>query len=80
MSRFDYVKYDETHQKNQEKLKKLYTEVAETIESMTAVHGRAQALALTKLEESYMWTGKMLRDHQIMRNGGAELQEQRMNS
>ena len=30
--------------------------------------GRAKSLALTKLEECYMWIGKGLRDHQIAVN------------
>lgn len=38
---------------------------------------RAKALALTKLEECYMWIGKGVRDDQIKRNGSAELQEKR---
>lgn len=41
---------------------------------------RAKALALTKLEEVYMWIGKAIRDDQIERNGSAELQEERNNS
>lgn len=38
---------------------------------------RAKALALTKLEECYMWIGKALRDDQIARIGSAPLQEDR---
>ena len=41
---------------------------------------RTVALALTKLEECYMWIGKAIRDDQIERNGSAELQEERTNS
>ena len=41
--------------------------------------GRAKSLALTKLEECYMWIGKAIRDAQMKRNGGAELQEERKN-
>jgi hypothetical protein len=41
--------------------------------------GRAKSLALTKLEECYMWIGKAVRDLQITSNGTAELQEERKN-
>lgn len=75
MSRFDYVKYDEEALALQEICKKMFTDIAEVIGALPA--GRAQALALTKLEESYMWIGKALRDGQIKRNGSAPLQEDR---
>jgi hypothetical protein len=41
---------------------------------------RPQSLALTSLEECYMWIGKAIRDNQIERNGSATLLEQRTNS
>lgn len=34
-------------------------------------------MAITKLEEFYMWVGKAIRDEQLLRNGSAELQEER---
>lgn len=34
--------------------------------------GRAQSLAITKLEECYMWIGKGLRDKQVARGGSSE--------
>lgn len=77
-SRFDYVKYDGEAQATQECFKVLFKELAHHIEGNP--QSRAQSLALTKLEESYMWVGKMLRDDQIMRNGSAPLQEQRADS
>jgi len=42
---------------------------------MLLLSPRAKALAITKLEEVYMWIGKAIRDDQIKRNGSAELQE-----
>jgi hypothetical protein len=33
---------------------------------------RAKSLALTKLEECYMWIGKMIRDEQIAEDNNAE--------
>jgi hypothetical protein len=74
--RFDYVKYDETAIKHQELAKVGVETLAGYIEKN--LHSpRAKALALTKLEEVYMWVGKAIRDDQVTRNGGAPLQEQR---
>lgn len=78
MSRFDYVKYDDKAAVQQAGFKKLVTEVEEYIEG-SLFSPRAKALALTKLEECYMWIGKAIRDDQISRNGSAELQEERKN-
>lgn len=77
MSRFDYVKYDETSQVVQDHLKKLFTELDGILDLLP--DGRAKALCVTKLEESYMWAGKSLRDGQVKRNGSAPLQEERKN-
>lgn len=41
--------------------------------------GRPQSLAMTKLEEVYMWIGKAIRDHQVEQRR-APLQEERRNS
>jgi hypothetical protein len=81
MSRFDYVAYDEKAVRDQAAFKN----VATTIESMiegAITSPRAKALALTKLEECYMWIGKGVRDDQIARLGAAnvKLQEERSNS
>lgn len=78
MSRFDYVKYDETAIKQQEVFKHQTVMMEYNIEQLQSP--RAKALAITKLEEAYMWIGKAIRDDQITRNGKAELQEERSNS
>lgn len=78
MSRFDYVKYDEKANAAQADIKKICI----CLENEIYTHlddGRARSLALTKLEEVYMWCGKGIRDAQIARNGSAELQEERGN-
>ena len=74
---FDYVKYDEQAQQEQDNAKVVCTELETQIAKLGP--GRAQALARTKLEECYMWIGKAIRDNQVMRNGGAELMEERKN-
>lgn len=76
MNRFDYVKYDEVSAFKQGLLKDAYALLTELIEKQVGP-GRGTSLALTKLEESYMWIGKQLRDEQIARDGGAPLQEER---
>lgn len=77
MSRFNYVKYDEKAVKDQAAAKD-HCELLECeIDSLPT--GRAKSMALTKLEECYMWIGKAIRDHQIERNGSAEPQEERNN-
>lgn len=77
MSRFDYVKYDEEANAQQAELKQKSQELEALIEKLHSP--RSKALALTKLEETYMWIGKAIRDDQIARNGSAQLMEERKN-
>lgn len=79
MSRFDYVKYDAQAELAQTELKATIGNVESYVEKHVK-SPRAKALVLTKLEEAYMWMGKGVRDDQIARNGGAELQEGRIDS
>lgn len=74
--RFDYVKYDDESMRNQDQAKLLCDNVRACIET-NLKPGRASALAMTKLEEVYMWIGKAIRDDQIARNKSAELLEER---
>jgi hypothetical protein len=76
MGRFDYVKYDEISMGFQDSFKVRVTQLQNDIDEFL-YSPRAKALALTKLEEVYMWIGKAIRDDQISRNGTAELQEER---
>ncbi len=76
MSRFDYVKYDDKAIEIQNAFKGYVSGLEFGIEKMLT-SPRAKALALTKLEEAYMWIVKAIRDDQIERNGSAELQEGR---
>jgi len=74
-NRFDYVKFDETHAELSEAFKEGYSAMAENIESIKGLPKeaqRARALCLTKLEESFMWFGKMVRDSQVAMNGSSE--------
>lgn len=74
-SRYDYVKYNETAAKLQEAFKNRFVALDEDLGALQ--EGRAKALAITKLEEAYMWLGKAIRDQQIANCGPAELQEKR---
>lgn len=78
MGRFDYIKYDDKATAHQ----KLFKDQFQLLEVSIAYHGdgRAKSLALTALEEAYMWIGKMIRDEQIARNGSAQIQEERTDS
>lgn len=74
--RFDYVKYDATAVETQELFKNAIEEITADID-FQLTSPRAKALALTKLEEAYMWIGKAIRDDQVARNGIVELNETR---
>ena len=65
--RFNYVKYSEKSIEHQEKAKKLCEELEAHIESLkvTSDGSRPISLALTALEETYMWIGKAIRDNQV---------------
>lgn len=76
--RFDYVAYDDKATQTQASAKSLATTFENFIEQ-NIKSPRAKALALTNLEEVYMWIGKAIRDDQITRNGAAPLQEGRGN-
>lgn len=79
MSRFDYVKYDEMATLSQEYFKHEVTVLEKAIDQLNSP--RAKALALTKLEECYMWIGKAIRDDQIVRDAkNTELLEGRNNA
>ena len=77
MSRFDYVKYDDWAARQQASIKERTELLSSLIECLP--DGRAKSIALTNLEQAYMWCGKAIRDDQIARNGTAELQEGRGN-
>jgi len=77
-NRFDYVAYDEQSKAIQQHAKIQVQCIENTINELG--HSRYTALALNALEECYMWIGKSIRDDQIIRNGKAQLQEERSDS
>lgn len=74
--RFDYVAYDEQAIHDQACFKQAMTSLESMIE-ISIQCPRSKALALTKLEEVYMWIGKGIRNDQISRNKHTKLQEER---
>jgi len=75
MSRFDYVKYDEKSEALQDAVKSHIMMMEMFLEEL--LPSREKSLAITKIEEAYMWVGKAIRNDQIVRNGSAELQKGR---
>lgn len=75
MSRFNYVRYDEKSILEQESAKIICEELEKMILSLG--QGRASSLALTNLEETYMWIGKQIRDNQVARNVQTEHKPER---
>lgn len=69
MNRFNYVKYDDKSTSLSETIKSHFEILEDQVSHLS--EGRAKALALTKLEEAYMWCGKAIRDAQVARGGDA---------
>lgn len=64
-SRFTFIRYDEYSQTQQADVQAAVVALEDAINRLH--DGRAKSLALTKLEECYMWAGKQIRDTQIAR-------------
>lgn len=79
VGRFDYIAYDEVAKKNQQFFKNVFTYLEQGIE-MNLSDSRYKSLALTKLEEAYMYIGKAIRDGQVERAEDLALQEERSDS
>lgn len=76
MSRFDYIKYNSESATIQDIFKKDCIQIEEHINKFIPA-GRSCSLALTHLEEVYMWIGKAIRDIQIEKNENTEPNESR---
>ena len=61
--RFDYVEFDASSQNASDDLRQRFQKIEELIVGLGP--GRSVALALTHLEECYMWVGKSIRDAQL---------------
>ncbi len=74
--RFDYVGYDNIASTKQAYFKMEISRLETAIEEHKP--GRAKSLALTALEECFMWIGKMIRDEQIERTMNTPLGEREL--
>jgi uncharacterized membrane-anchored protein YjiN (DUF445 family) len=63
--RFEFVKYNQESIKKQEYFKDLVTRLEKAIVKLPTI--RETSMALTRLEECYMWIGKSIRNEQNMR-------------
>ena len=70
--RFDAVQYDDISKEILTEIKAAFLTMEVTLARLE--EGRAKSLALTKIEEAYMWCGKSIRDAQLKR-GVSEAQE-----
>lgn len=66
MSRFDFIKYDDSSFYTSAICKDIFLKV-ETIIN-TFPESREKDLVMTRLEEAFMWVGKCIRNEQIKRN------------
>lgn len=66
MNRFNYVDYDNQATTESEEAKALCEKLEHFIETKIK-NGREKSLALTKLEETYMWIGKSIRAELVLR-------------
>lgn len=64
-NRFSYIRYNEESVAKQEAFKAMF-EAIEGYTDKNLMEGRAKSLLLTALEEAYMWSGKAIRDEQMM--------------
>lgn len=67
---FSYVKYDEESTRAQESFKDMFQDI-ETFALQNLAPSRERSLLMTHLEIAYMWTGKAIRNDQILRNPAA---------
>lgn len=63
MSRFDFIEYTEKSQALSNERKEVSQRYEELINELP--NSREKSLALTKLEECFMWVGKAIRNMQV---------------
>jgi hypothetical protein len=62
--RFDYVNFSESSMTASNEMRDLMTRLERAISDRLPQDARSTSLALTKLEEAWMWIGKSIRDQQ----------------
>lgn len=66
MTRFDYVEYDGPAASKSGAIRLAVEEVEKQL-LLNLPESRPRSLALTKLEEAFMWAGKAIRDEKLER-------------
>ncbi len=66
-TRLDYLKWDDKSEKIQQSFKKFYQQI-ETMLDEELENSREKSLAITKMEESWMWVGKAIKVDQQKRS------------
>lgn len=69
MSRFSYIAYDEQSAQKSGQVRDHMQQIEALL--LQLPESRACSLALTKLEEAFMWVGKAIRDDQLEREGAS---------
>jgi hypothetical protein len=69
VSRFNFIAYDELSAAQSGRIR----DAMQSVEAQLLLlpEGRPRSLALTKLEEAFMWSGKAVRDAQLEREGAS---------
>lgn len=68
LNRFANIQYDSVSAEQADKARELCQNLEFLIDGLGA--GRSQALAMTHLEESYMWIGKAIKEEQLRQRPG----------
>jgi hypothetical protein len=66
-TRLNYVEWDEISETNQQTLKTYFMSLEREIEDLL-LNSREKSLAITKLEECWMWVGKAIKIDQEQRH------------
>lgn len=69
-TRFDYVTWDERAQNLSDSVKSQCMCIEAMINAMT--DSREKSMAITKLEETFMWVGKAIRSDLLKRTEGVQ--------
>ena len=67
MTPFDFVQYDAQADKEQNDLRSIFNMLYNIVQGMEVGFNKDQSLQ--KLEETYFWLGKSIRDSQLKRMG-----------
>lgn len=66
-NRFEFIKYDDMSAETIKDFKSVFMVIDGLFDRRLVNGGAARAMALAKLEESFMWISKAVRDEQLAR-------------